>query len=143
MAELRFVTPVDDAGLEDWRRVHNTVVPPFPLSLADVRERAERNRLELAYLGAVAVGNSTVRPPDADGVAVVIARVLPEHRGRGFGALIHSRALAFARALDPVAIETLVLAANVDGLRFAERQGYVEASRYVVDGAREVRLRLP
>jgi GNAT superfamily N-acetyltransferase len=142
VTELRFVAPADDAALEDWRRIHNTVVPPWPLSLPDVRERAGRNRLELAYLGAVAVGNSTVRPTDADGVATVIARVLPEHRDRGFGTLIHERALASARALAPAAIETLVLAANVDGLRFAERHGYVEVERYAVDGAHEVRLRL-
>ncbi|MEV4538214.1 GNAT family N-acetyltransferase [Asanoa sp. NPDC049518] len=142
MTDLRFAFPGDDPALEDWRRIHNTVVPPWPLSLPEVRERAGRNRLELAYLGAAAVGNSTVRPPDADGVATVIARVLPEHRGRGFGTLIHSRALDAARALGAAAIETLVLAANVDGVRFAERQGYVEVERYEVHGAQEVRLRL-
>ncbi|MDG4827650.1 GNAT family N-acetyltransferase [Asanoa sp. WMMD1127] len=142
MTELRFVAPVDDGALEEWRGIHNTVVPPWPLSLPDVRDRAGRNRLELAYAGAVAVGNSTVRPLDADGVATVIARVLPAHRGRGFGTLIHERALAAARALDPAAIETLVLAANVDGLRFARRHGYAEVERYEVAGAQEIRLRL-
>jgi len=142
VTDLRFVAPADDAALEEWRRIHNTVVPPWPLSLSDVRERAGRNRLTVAYLDAVPVGNSTVRPADAEGVATVIARVLPEHRGRGFGTLIHERALAEARALGPAAIETLVLAANVDGLRFARRHGYVEVERYAVDGAHEVRLRL-
>ncbi|GIF68718.1 hypothetical protein Ais01nite_67530 [Asanoa ishikariensis] len=142
MPELHFVAPADDAALEQWRQIHNTVVPPWPLSLEDTRERAGRNRLELAYLGEVAVGNSTVRPLDADGVATVIVRVLPPQRGRGFGTLIHERALASARALEPAAIETLVLAANVDGLRFAQRHGYAEVERYAVDGAHEVRLRL-
>ncbi|MEV4619744.1 GNAT family N-acetyltransferase [Asanoa sp. NPDC049573] len=144
MAELRFVaaTGSDDAALAEWRHVHNTIVAPFPLSLDDVRERAGRNRLELAYLGDDAVGNSTVRPPDADGVAVVIARVLPERRRQGFGTLIHERALAAARALDPAAIETVVLLANSEGLAFAERHGYVETERYTVAGADEVRLRL-
>jgi GNAT superfamily N-acetyltransferase len=143
MAELRFAAPADDAALEAWRLIHNTILPPFPLSLADVRERAGRNRLELAYAGEVAVGNSTVRPPDAEGVAVVIARVLPAHRRRGFGSLIHERALAAARAQGPAAIETVVLAANADGVRFAIGRGYVEIERYEVDGAEEIRLRLP
>ncbi len=35
-----------------------------------------------------------------------------------------------------------MLAANVDGLRFAQRHGYVEDERYAVNGAHEVRLRL-
>ena len=142
MAELRYAAPVDDADLDLWRTIHNTILPPFPLSLADVRERAGRNKLEIAYAGDVAVGNSTVRPPDPEGVAVVIARVLPAHRGRGFGTLIHARALAAARALGPAAVETVVLEANGDGLRFAARHGYAEVERYVVGGAQEVRLRL-
>ncbi|MEV0714105.1 GNAT family N-acetyltransferase [Asanoa sp. NPDC050611] len=142
MAELRFTRPADDAELDLWRSIHNEIIPAGPLSLDEVRERAGRNRLELAYAGDVAVGNSTVRPPDSDGVAVVIARVLAARRGRGFGALIHDRALAAARALDPVAIETIVLAANVDGVRFAVRHGYVETERYEVDGAGYVTLRL-
>ncbi|GAA1863428.1 GNAT family N-acetyltransferase [Asanoa iriomotensis] len=142
MADLRFAAPVDDTTLDLWRSIHNTILPPFPLSLSDVRERAGRHVLEIAYDGEVAVGNSTVRPPDADGVSVVIARVLPEHRGHGFGTLIHARALAAARSLGPAAIETVVLLTNADGLRFASRHGYDEVERYTVHGAQEVRLRL-
>ncbi|HTF09307.1 MAG TPA: GNAT family N-acetyltransferase [Asanoa sp.] len=137
-----FAEPVDDAALATWRSIHNTVIPPIPLTLDEVRERAGRNRLELAYAGEVVVGNSTVRPVDPDGTSVVIARVLPEHRRQGFGVLIHERALAAARALDPAAIETVVLAANVDGLRFASRHGYEETERYAVDDALYVTLRL-
>ena len=68
--------------------IHNTVVPPWPLSLEEV---AGAGRAATGWssptCGEVAVGNSTVRPVDADGVATVIARVLPAHRGRGFGTL--------------------------------------------------------
>jgi GNAT superfamily N-acetyltransferase len=140
--ELRFAAPVDAAGLATWQLIHNTVIPPIPLTLDEVRDRAGRNRLELAYAGEVVVGNSTVRPVDPDGISVVIARVLPAHRRQGFGALIHERALAAARALDPAAIETVVLAANADGLRFALAHGYVETERYTVDDAIYVTLRL-
>ncbi|GIF52316.1 hypothetical protein DFJ67_0235 [Asanoa ferruginea] len=142
MPELRFAPPVDEAGLATWRLIHNTVIPPIPLTLDEVRERAGRNKLELAYAGDVVVGNSTVRPVDPDGISVVIARVLPEHRRQGFGELIHERALAAARALDPAAIETVVLATNTDGLRFALAHGYVETERYAVDDATYVTLRL-
>jgi GNAT superfamily N-acetyltransferase len=139
---LRFAAPVDDAALEDWRRIHNAIIPPHPLSLADVRERAGRNRLEVAYLGGVAVGNSTVRPPDDAGVATVIVRVLPPYRGLGIGDGLYARGLAAARDVGAAHIETVVLAANPSGLRFAKRHGFVETDRYTVDGAAYVTLRL-
>lgn len=61
----------------------------------------------------------------------MIVRVLPAHRVRGFGQQLHTRALARARALDADPIETIVWAANVDGLRFAEANGFVEVPRYL------------
>jgi hypothetical protein len=39
-------------------------------------------------------------------------------------------------------IETCVLAANVEGVRFAERRGFVEIDRYVLDGESDLRLDL-
>jgi GNAT superfamily N-acetyltransferase len=136
MSTLRFQQPQDDAALEDWRHVHNVIIPTDPLSLDQVRERAGRNHLEVAYLGDTAVGCSTVRPPTADtpDTATVIARVLLAHRGRGFGAELHARGLAHARALGATVIETVVLASNEDGLRFAHRHGYVEVERYLLPG---------
>ncbi|MEU6282327.1 GNAT family N-acetyltransferase [Streptomyces sp. NPDC047028] len=135
MNDLR-IEPVDgDVMLEEWRHVHNVVVPPAAMAPQDARERLGRNRLENAYLGEVLVGCSTVRPPTGeDAVATVIARVLPEYRGRGFGAAVYEHALAYARVLGAEVIETCVLAANRDGLRFAERLGFVEVDRYVLDG---------
>ncbi|MCX3061906.1 GNAT family N-acetyltransferase [Streptomyces sp. GXMU-J5] len=125
--------------------MHNTVVPVDSayLSLDDVRERAGRNILEVAYADGVLVGCSTVRPPrgpatgDASGrpTATVISRVLPEHRGRGFGTALYERGLAAARALGAETIETVVLTSNTAGLRFAERAGFtVETDRYRLDG---------
>lgn len=65
------IEPVDgDAAalLTGWQHVHNLIVPApsSVLSLDDVRERARRNHLEVAYLGDVLIGCTTV-----------IARVLP------------------------------------------------------------------
>jgi GNAT superfamily N-acetyltransferase len=135
MVLLRFVRPDSAASLEDWRQVHNVVIPPAPLSLAEVRERASRNHLEVAYLGVTPVGNSTVWPPTGRaGTARVIARVLPDYRRQGLGAAIHERALRKAEELGATSFGTVVLAVNTDGLRFATRHGYVETGRYVLPG---------
>lgn len=135
VTDLRIQAVENDAELEQWRHVHNVIVPPAAMSLDDARARRERYRLENAYLGDVLVGCSTVRPPvGEEGVATVIARVLPEFRGRGFGAALYENGLARARVLGARVVETCVLAVNVDGLRFAERRGFVETDRYVLDG---------
>ncbi|WP_431961312.1 N-acetyltransferase family protein [Actinacidiphila sp. bgisy160] len=135
MSTLRIERPRGDALLEDWRFVHNTIIPTGPLSLEDVRERSQRNHLEVAYLGDAVVGCTTVRPPTgAEATATVIARVLPGHRGQGFGTQLYTRGLERAREMGAAAIETVVLASNTDGLRFAEARGFVEFERYVLPG---------
>jgi GNAT superfamily N-acetyltransferase len=135
MTDLRIEPAADETGLQDWRHVHNLIVPPAAMSLDEVRERSGRNRLENAYLGDTLVGCSTVRPPQGeDAVATVIARVLPEFRRRGYGGALYENGLTRARALGAAAIETVVLAANADGVRFAEARGFVETERYVLDG---------
>ena len=116
-----------DEELEAWRHVHNTIIPAHLLSLDDVRERAVRNHLELAHADGVLVGNSTVRPPEGDdATAMVIARVLAEHRRRGFGEQLYERAVRRARDLGARTIETCVLSSNEDGLRFALEQAPTE-----------------
>ncbi|MFF0015814.1 GNAT family N-acetyltransferase [Streptomyces sp. NPDC005374] len=120
---------------EEWRYVHNVIVPPAAMGLEGVRERGRRYRLENAYLGDVLVGCSTVRPPEGeDAVATVIARVLPDFRKRGFGTALYEKGLDHARVLGARVIETCVLAVNGDGTRFARARGFVEVDRYVLDG---------
>ncbi|MFJ9958519.1 GNAT family N-acetyltransferase [Streptomyces avermitilis] len=143
MTLLRFEHVGGEASprsLQDWRHVHNTIIPAHVLSLDDVRERAGRNRLEVAYLDDVLVGCSTVRPPadaptpDAPATATVIARVLAAHRGRDFGGEMYERGLKHARALGAQVIETVVLSSNPDGLRFALKHGFAETERYLLPG---------
>ncbi|MET9881893.1 GNAT family N-acetyltransferase [Streptomyces sp. NPDC006430] len=146
MNDLR-IERVDGDGpvLLDWQQVHNLIIPTDPLSLDDVRERAGRNLLDVAYLDDVLVGCSTVRPPrDGAAVATVIARVLPAHRRRGFGAQLYAQGLAAARGLGAETIETVVLESNGDGLRFALEHGFVEVERYLLpgDSVRFIDLRL-
>lgn len=135
MSALRIEQPGRDATFEDWRHVHNTIIPTHLLSLVDVRERALRHHLEVAYLGDAVVGSSTVRPPAAGtSTAVVIARVLPAHRRNGFGEELYIRGLDRARDLGAEVIETVVLSSNEDGVRFARKQGFVETERYLLPG---------
>jgi GNAT superfamily N-acetyltransferase len=134
MNDLRFRAVDDDASIRDWQYVHNLIIPGDVLSLDDVRARTGRNRMEVAHLGDVLIGCTTVRPPTEDNgaTATVIARVLPEHRRRGLGTRLYERAMGQARAWDAQVIETVVLASNPDGLRFAERRGFVELERYLL-----------
>ncbi|WSQ09991.1 GNAT family N-acetyltransferase [Streptomyces sp. NBC_01231] len=146
MSEVRVEAVVGDVMLEQWRHVHNVIVPPAALGLEEVRERSGRYRLENAYLGDALVGCSTVRPPvGEEAVGTVIARVLPGFRGRGFGTALYERGLAPARGLGARVIETCVLAVNEEGLRFASARGFVEVERYVVEDGGDlwVDLRLP
>ncbi|MFF0431378.1 GNAT family N-acetyltransferase [Streptomyces sp. NPDC004327] len=141
MTDLR-ITSVDPAGpaatpapLADWRLIHNAIIPTAPLSEADVRERAGRNRLDVAYVDGVPVGCSTVRPPDEEtSAATVISRILPEYRRRGYGTALYERGLAHARTLSDAGVETVVLASNTEGLRFALARGFVETERYLLPG---------
>ena len=129
------VVPVEESTAHLWGEIHNRIIPADPLSDADVLERMGRNQLTLAYVGDVAVGNATLRPPtEGSRTVTVIVRVLPEHRGRGLGAEYADWVLARAAELAPDRVETVVLAANQDGLRFAVRLGFVEHDRYVLDG---------
>ncbi|MCX4647774.1 GNAT family N-acetyltransferase [Streptomyces sp. NPDC058293] len=133
MTDLRIEKVQGDALIEDWRHVHNLIIPADPLSLDDVRERVGRNHLEVAYLGDTLVGCTTVRPPaDDTATATVIARVLPDHRRQGFGEVLYRHGLEHARTLDAAVIETVILASNVAGVRFAEKHGFVEVERYVL-----------
>jgi GNAT superfamily N-acetyltransferase len=130
------IEPVDgEPMMLDWQHVHNTIIPTAPLTLDEVRERTGRHHLEVAYLGDVVAGCSTVRPPADEDAAVVIARVLPEHRRRGIGRALYERGLERARDFaDDRPIETVVLASNEDGLAFAVRHGFIEVERYVLPG---------
>jgi GNAT superfamily N-acetyltransferase len=131
---LRIVS-VEAGTASLWRDVHNAVIPVHALSREQVLDRMTRNVLTLAYDSGDLVGNATIRPPQPDSItATVIVRILPEFRREGRGSEYLAAMLARARTLSPERIETVVLAANEDGLSFAIRHGFVEFDRYVLDG---------
>jgi GNAT superfamily N-acetyltransferase len=135
VVDVRFEQVAGKPSVADWRQVHNAVIPTHVLSLDEVTERSHHHRLEVAYAGDVAVGNSTVRPPTDDAGAMVIARVLPEYRRRGIGTALYTRGLEVARAwADERPIETVVLASNESGLAFALARGFSEVERYLLPG---------
>lgn len=121
--------------LEEWRAIHNAIIPTAPLGADAVVDRAGRHRLTLGYVGGELVGNATVRPPAGPAaVATVIVRILPEHRRRGLGSEYLDAELAVARARGARRIETVVLASNPEGFAFAVARGFVEHDRYLLDG---------
>jgi GNAT superfamily N-acetyltransferase len=128
------ITPVDEQTLDQWRLVHNEIIPTAPLSANEVRERAARYRLTLAYDDGSLVGNATLRPPDPAGTVTVIVRVLPGFRRRGYGSAYLGAVLSEARALGAATIRSVVLASNIDGLVFAQRRGFVEYGRHLLEG---------
>ena len=129
------IAAVTSHTLEDWRRIHNKIIPTAPLSAEDVEERLTRHLLTLAYDNDVLVGNATVRPSTGTTMAAtVIVRILPEYRGQGHGSNYFTAALAEARALGAQRIETVILASNGEGLSFAVARGFVEFDRYTLDG---------
>lgn len=135
MPFLRIERVDGDATVRDWQHVHNLVIPTHYRSLDEVRERSGHNVLEAAYLDDTLIGCTTVRPPTSEApVATVIARILPGYRGQGFGADLRERALGQARELGAEVIETVVLASNRDGLRFAQQRGFVVVDEYVLPG---------
>jgi GNAT superfamily N-acetyltransferase len=138
VTDLRIEPADSETRLADWQHVHNLIITAASsvLSLDEVRERAGRNRLYVAYLGDALVGCSTVRPPTAGNAstATVIARILPERRGQGLGGQLYAQGLAVARELGAEVVETVVLESNPEGLRFALARGFVEIERYVLPG---------
>lgn len=95
MSRLRIDRVNVDATVHDWQYVHDLVIPTHHRSLDEVRERCRRHVFEVARLGETLIGCTTVRPPTGETpVATVIARVLPGHRGRQFGAELYERGLA-------------------------------------------------
>ena len=136
------IVPAIGELLEPWRTVHNIVISPVQLTTEEVAQRALRNDLTVAFHDGVLVGNATVRAPQ-EGAVTVIVRVLPERRRYGHGSEYLHEVLKRPRAREAEQINTVVLAASVDGgLAFAHRHGFVETERYEVDGVAFIDLTL-
>jgi GNAT superfamily N-acetyltransferase len=125
---------VSETTIEDWQYVHNRVIPDAPLTVQEIQERLDPSFLTVAYAGKALVGCATVRHALRGGNVTVITRVLPEYRRRGYGEEIYLDAMRVARGFGGEAIETVVLASNEGGARFALARGFVETDRYSIPG---------
>ena len=134
MPVLSFTRVTDVPTADAWAQVHNQIIPNAPLTVDQVVDRSTAYILDLATLDRTVVGCSTVRPATVDEPVTVIARILPAFRRRGFGSALLAYALTHAQGLEAVAVQTIVLASNPDGLEFALRRGFVETDRYTLDG---------
>jgi|SRR5437868_901125 len=134
MPNLRIQQPNDDATFEDWQLVHNAIIPSDPLTLEEIRERAQHNLLEVAYLDTTLIGCTTVRPLTPDSTITLIVRVLPAHRRQGHGQALYIRALSQAGSQGATHLETIILASNTDGLTFAHSHGFTESETYLPPG---------
>jgi GNAT superfamily N-acetyltransferase len=135
MPGLRLRTATDALSLRDWKHVHNQIISAGQLSDEQVRDRARKHHLEVAYLDDDPVACTTVRRPTGpDARVVVIVRVLPPYRRRGIGASLLVRAEKQAYGMGSGRVETIVWAANLEGLHFAAVHGYTEVDRYLVPG---------
>lgn len=138
------IVGVDDDNAEDWRVLHNTIIPAHPLTAEDVAASRQRYRLTLAYVDDQLVGNATLRPPVwPDQQATVIVRIAPAVRRQGLGTEYSQIVVREARELGAKSVATVVLADNVGGVPFALRAGLVEVERYCVDGAEYIDLAEP
>ena len=125
------ILAVTEETATDWREIHNHVIPVAPVSVEDVIGRLSRHLLTLAYDDGVLVANATLRPPSPRSTtAIVIVRVPQPLRRRGYGSEYLRVLLDEANRTGAKRIETVVLAANTDGLEFAQRRGFVECDRY-------------
>jgi GNAT superfamily N-acetyltransferase len=131
---LSFIRVADELTAGAWLLIHNEIIASAPLTLEEVVSRSKLNALDLASLDGVVVGCSTVRPAADHDPVTVIVRILPAFRRRGLGSDFLVHALAHAREVGALDVQTIVLASNSDGLEFALRRGFVETERYTLDG---------
>jgi len=102
----------------------------------------------LGYLDGVPVGVGVSRPSSRLGANYGMARVLPEHRGRGLGTALLTAISAHTHAGGRHEVWGRIFADDTQSLAFAERRGFREVGRereVVLDvaGAAQTKLEPP
>ncbi len=126
------ITPcTTDEDYEAWRQVRIAVVPGERTDTVEelrAQDSPERAML-LARERGVVVGSGMAGRSETAGAGFAFPRVVPEHRGRGFGTTL-LRALAdHCTALGVPALRSSV--DDEASLAFAQRFGFVEVDRQV------------
>ena len=129
--EIRLETPVTQRQFEDWaaimQRVEGDVYEVE--ELAHVIQGDEDSAWLIASLGDQAVGCGVGRPSSIAGSLYAMARVLPEHRGRGVGTQLYVAVSQHATALGLSSLWGRIEEDDAASRRFAEKRGFREVSR--------------
>jgi mycothiol synthase len=83
----------------------------------------------LAYDGSAAAGIGVGRPSSIAGSLYAMARVLPEHRGRGIGSALYVALSAHARGSRRTSLWGRIREDDSQSRRFAEHRGFREVGR--------------
>lgn len=137
-ATVRRLDPEDEAAIESYVRIRNTVTPENPDSLEHVRWEVTTYNGEISHFLA----------EEADGTPVGAAStgriwsykrgcerfwlgiwVRPEARNRGTGSALYSAISSVARAAGKTGFETALSEEHAAGQRFLANRGFVEVDR--------------
>lgn len=129
--EIRLETPVARRQFEDWavilERIEGDVYDVD--ELAHMIQGDEDSAWFLASLGDEAVACGVGRPSSIAGSLYAMARVLPEHRGRGVGTRLYEVLSEHAARLGLASLWGRIEEGDAASLRFAENRGFREVAR--------------
>lgn len=137
-----FVAPDDYAGMV---AVNNRSQPHHPAVVADYEEHDAQLDPAHHFKRWVAVVEGAPTPGGIVGFAQVAqytwtyhphkfnlrVRVDPDYRRQGIGTALHAQIAAFLEALDPITLWGYTRENEVEGLRFAARYGFEQATRFI------------
>jgi GNAT superfamily N-acetyltransferase len=128
---VRLETPSTQAHFEQWaaimERVEGDVYDVD--EVAHVIQGDEDSAWLLASLGDEAAGCGVGRPSSIAGSLYAMARVLPEHRGRGVGTRLYEALSEHAARLGLASLWGRIEDGDAASLRFAENRGFREVAR--------------
>ena len=129
--EIRLETPSSERQFEQWatimERVEGDVYEVD--ELAHVIQDDADSVWVLAAHGDEALGCGVGRPSSIAGSLYAMARVLPEHRGQGFGTRLYEALSEHAAQRGLTSLWGRIQEGDVESLRFAENRGFREVSR--------------
>ena len=129
--EIRLETPSSERQFEQWatimERVEGDVYEVD--ELAHVIQDDADSAWVLAAHGDEALGCGVGRPSSIAGSLYAMARVLPEHRGQGFGTRLYEALSEHAAQRGLTSLWGRIQEGDVESLRFAENRGFREVSR--------------
>jgi GNAT superfamily N-acetyltransferase len=128
---IRLETPSTRSQFEQWARIMERVEGDLydVDELAHVIQDDEESAWILAARGDEALGCGVGRPSSIAGSLYAMARVLPEHRGRGVGTTLYEALSEHAARLGLTSLWGRIEEEDAASLRFAENRGFREVSR--------------